>query len=97
LLGSPRLAKLRALDLRLAVAGVAGGGVRDTLAGLALPALEQLELRVRAADDEARPPLIAGALATAKLPALRQLAVRKDSVGALRSALPAVAISVLAD
>ena len=97
LLGSSRLAKLRSLDLRLAVAGAVGGAVRDTLAGLALPALEQLKLRVRAADDEARPPLIVGALAAAKLPGLRQLAVRKDSLGTLRSALPGVTISVLVD
>jgi len=97
LLCSPRLSTLRVLELRLAVAGAAGPSVRDTLAGLSLPALEQLKLRVRAIDEAARPPVIVSAIAAAKLPKLRQLAVRKDSLGTLRSALPGIAITALVD
>lgn len=97
LLGSPRLAKLRVLDLRLAVAGAVGDAVRATLATLALPALEHLKLRVRAADEAALPPVIVGALATAKLPKLRQLGLRKDSIGNLRSTLSSVTVIALSD
>ncbi len=92
-----RLEKLRALDLRLFVAAEAAAATRAVFATVALPALEQLKLSVRAGNDGTDAPAIAGALRTAKLPALRKLAAYKDSLRALGAAFPGLAITPLAD
>ena len=97
LLASPYVAKLRMLDLRVDVNAECAPAMRTVFASLALPALERFKLSVRAGDDVVEPAAIAGALASATLPALRQLAVSKRAVGALAAAFPAVEVTILTD
>jgi uncharacterized protein (TIGR02996 family) len=97
LLASPHLAQLRMLDLRLEVTAQCASATQSVFVELELPALEQLKLRVRAGDDVVDPIAIVEALASATLPALRQLSVSMHAVSTLRAAFPAVAITALAD
>jgi uncharacterized protein (TIGR02996 family) len=84
------LANVRLLDLRFAVTATADAGFRQVLATLRMPNLARMKLDVRADS-----PAMVASLATASLPAMRQLAVRKDAVSAMRAAFPNVEVTAL--
>ena len=86
-------ANVRSLDLRLAIDDEVVTAMRDAFARLALPALESLRLRVRSSQSA----VIVGALAAARLPALRRLAVPKLGLAELTSAFSTSTVTVLVD
>jgi uncharacterized protein (TIGR02996 family) len=87
------VSNVRSLDLRLVVADEVATAVGGALARLSSPALESLKLRLRSPQSAA----IASSLATAKLPALRQLAVSKQAVAAVRAAFPKATVTAIVD
>jgi len=79
--------KVRALDLRI----VPNDATRGMLARLSLPTIESLKLRMRTMQE------IAEALATASLPAVKQISVPKPSVKALQAAFPKATVTASFD